>query len=120
MPSFEIILKQQPKDVPAFVKKLSVLFSEQIGKPESVCIVTFTKADEIFFGGTNDAAYLAKVGSIGHIDEERNASLSKAVAALLDEELGIGSARGFIHFTAYPAENWGFQSTVVSIRQRSA
>ncbi|KAI8072266.1 Tautomerase/MIF superfamily [Gongronella butleri] len=114
MPIFEITTKEQPKDVPAFLKKLSVLFAEQIGKPESVCLVTYAKVDDIFFAGTNDAAYLAKVGSIGHIDEERNANLTKAVLAFLDEELGIGPARGYILFTDFPAANIGFNNTVFS------
>ena len=36
MPSLEIIAEQAPKDLDAFCKNLSGLFSQCIGKPESV------------------------------------------------------------------------------------
>lgn len=36
MPALEIIAEQAPKDLDAFLKNLSGLFSECIGKPENV------------------------------------------------------------------------------------
>ncbi|CAO3591651.1 unnamed protein product [Absidia cylindrospora] len=105
---------EAPKDIPAFAKRLSSVFAEHIGKPEAVCLVTFTKVDELLFGGNNQPGFLVKVGSIGNVTEERNIKLTKAISAELQAELGTNNDRGFFLFSDYPAAHIGYKDTVFS------
>ncbi|KAG0165752.1 hypothetical protein DFQ28_008334 [Apophysomyces sp. BC1034] len=111
MPILEITSQRSPKDVNVFVKELSVAFAELIGKPEEYCLVTFNRVDGFCYAGNANAGYLAKVGSIGHIDNERNARLTSRITELLHKHLGAGNDRGYFLFTDLPAENVGFKST---------
>ncbi|KAI7907245.1 Tautomerase/MIF superfamily [Cokeromyces recurvatus] len=111
MPILEISSAQAPKDIRAFTKRMNALFSELIGKPESYCMVTFTKVDSLFFSGSDEPGFLVKVGSIGHIDNDRNSKLTAAVTQELEKELGVKDNRGYFIFTDVPAENIGFRKT---------
>ncbi|KAI8381541.1 Tautomerase/MIF superfamily [Radiomyces spectabilis] len=114
MPILEITSQRSPKDLNAFLKKLSSVFAEHIGKPESYCLVTFVRVDQLYFAGTPDAGFIAKVGSIGHIDRERNARLTAAITAEMKRELGVSDDRGYFLFTDFPSDNIGFKSTSFS------
>ncbi|KAF1801209.1 Tautomerase/MIF superfamily [Mucor lusitanicus] len=110
MPILEISSAQAPKDISAFTKKMNALFAELIGKPESYCLVTFTKVDSFYFAGSDKPGFLVKVGSIGHIDNDRNSKLTKAVTAELVKELGAEDGRGYFIFTDVPPQNIGYKS----------
>ncbi|KAI8365696.1 Tautomerase/MIF superfamily [Choanephora cucurbitarum] len=109
MPILEIVSATAPKEINAFTKRLSAVFAEYIGKPESYCLVTFTKTDSLTFAGSDEPGFYAKVTSIGHIDNERNSKLTKAITEELQKELGIADGRGYFHFMDAPAENIGFR-----------
>ncbi|CAO3623273.1 unnamed protein product [Mucor hiemalis] len=109
MPILEIISAQTPKDLRSFTKRLNALFAELIGKPESFCLVTFTKVDSFFFAGSDEPGFLVKVGSIGHIDNDRNSKLTAAVTAELVKELGAQDNRGYFIFTDVPGDNIGYK-----------
>ncbi|KAL0090648.1 Tautomerase/MIF superfamily [Phycomyces blakesleeanus] len=111
MPILEITSNRAPRDVESFVKTLSARFAEAIGKPESYCLVTFTRVDSLYFAGNGAAGFLAKVGSIGHIDNERNASLTALITDVLKKELGTGHDRGYFLFSDFTAANIGFKDT---------
>ncbi|CEP13021.1 hypothetical protein [Parasitella parasitica] len=112
MPILEISSAQAPKDINAFTKRMNALFADLIGKPESViyCLVTFTKVDSFYFAGSDEPGFLVKVGSIGHIDNDRNSKLTKAVTAELVKELGVKDSRGYFIFTDVSAQNIGYKS----------
>ncbi|KAI8979607.1 Tautomerase/MIF superfamily [Mycotypha africana] len=109
MPILEIYSAQAPKDIRGFTKRMNATFAELIGKPESFCMVTFSKVDSLFFAGSDEPGFLVKVGSIGHIDNNRNAKLTATVTAELEKELGVQDNRGYFIFTDVPAENIGFK-----------
>ncbi|KAI9487880.1 MAG: Tautomerase/MIF superfamily [Benjaminiella poitrasii] len=109
MPILEISSANAPKDLKTFTKRMNALFSELIGKPESFCMVTFTKVDTLFFAGSDEPGFLVKVGSIGHIDNDRNSKLAAAVTQELEKELGVKDNRGYFIFSDVSAENIGFK-----------
>ncbi|KAI9361055.1 Tautomerase/MIF superfamily [Pilaira anomala] len=111
MPILEITSANAPKDIRDFVKRVSALFAECIGKPESYCVVTFNKVDSLFYNGSDEPGFIAKVGSIGHISNERNANLTKVITEALEKELGTINDRGYFMFTDFPAENIGYKHT---------
>ncbi|KAI8097993.1 Tautomerase/MIF superfamily [Gilbertella persicaria] len=109
MPILEITSGTAPKDLRAFTKRLNAIFAEYIGKPESYCLVTFTKVDSFFFAGSDEPGFFAKVTSIGHIDNDRNSKLTKAVTEELEKELGVSDGRGYFFFIDAPGENIGYK-----------
>ncbi|GAA5813339.1 hypothetical protein MFLAVUS_006816 [Mucor flavus] len=114
MPLLEITSATAPKDIKSFTKRISATFSEFIGKPESLCVVTFTKVDSLLYSGSDEPGFIAKVGSIGHIDNDRNAKLTDAVTKVLEEELGAVHDRGYFVFTDIPPQNIGYKYTTFS------
>ncbi|KAG2229828.1 Tautomerase/MIF superfamily [Thamnidium elegans] len=111
MPLLEITSATAPKDIKSFTKRLSALFAELIGKPESYCVVTFSKVDYLLYNGTDEPGFIAKVGSIGHIENDRNAKLAATITKVLEEEFGTVNDRGYFVFTDVPAENIGYKYT---------
>ncbi|KAI9318197.1 Tautomerase/MIF superfamily [Dichotomocladium elegans] len=111
MPALEITSEHAPKDLDSFLAKLSALFAEAIGKPESYCMVTFTKVDRVYFNGKAGNSFLAKVTSIGNIDNNRNSNLTKVIGAELEKELGISLDRGYFFFNNVTAEDTGYKGT---------
>ncbi|KAG2185705.1 hypothetical protein INT43_002140 [Umbelopsis isabellina] len=108
MPSLEITSNVAPNNINAFLTAASAKFSEAIGKPEKVCLVTFNKADQVVYAGSTDPAFIAHIHSIGHIDNERNAGLSKNISAFLTEELSIPNNRGYFFFHDVKGEDTGY------------
>ncbi|KAI9275860.1 Tautomerase/MIF superfamily [Phascolomyces articulosus] len=111
MPSLEITAEKAPADLDVFLKNLSTLFSECIGKPESYCMVIFNKVDRVYFNGSSGAAFLAKITSIGNIDNERNANLSQKIGEQLEKELGVSLERGYFFFNNAAASDTGYKAT---------
>jgi hypothetical protein len=72
-------------------------------------LVTFQKVDSYYYAGSDAPGFLVKVGSIGHIDNERNSKLTATVTAELEKELGVDAGRGYFIFTDVPAENIGYK-----------
>jgi hypothetical protein len=111
MPSLEITSNVAPKDLDAFIKKASAKFADAIGKPEALCLVTFTKADQLIFGGSTEPGFIAHVYSIGNIDNVRNAGLSASISELFDSELGVKNNRGYFFLHDIPGDNTGYAGT---------
>ncbi|RCH90235.1 hypothetical protein CU097_005727 [Rhizopus azygosporus] len=120
MPVLEVYSAIAPKDLKSFIKRLSAVFAEQIGKPESFCLVTFNQVDSLVFNGTDEPGYLCKVISIGHIENDRNAKLTAAITAELEKELGVSDSRGYFAFSDIAAENIGTRKTTFAniVRER--
>ena len=61
------------------------------------------------FGGVSElpAAFLY-LSSLGHINPETNAAVSKEIAHVLNEELGVPKDRYYINFYDSPRANTGY------------
>lgn len=111
MPSLELTTNVAPDNVNAFLAAASAKFADSIGKPERVCLVTFNKVDQMTYAGSTDPAFIAHIHSIGNIDNERNAGLSKNISQFLTEELDIPNTRGYFFFHNVTGENTGCAGT---------
>jgi hypothetical protein len=111
MPSIEFTSNVAPKDVNAFLIAASAKFSEAIGKPEKLCLVSWVKNPQMIFAGSLEPCFIAQVKSIGNIDNDRNAALSATFAQFLEQELGIGKDRGYYFFHDIPGDNTGCAGT---------
>ncbi|KAJ2957747.1 hypothetical protein NQZ79_g6573 [Umbelopsis isabellina] len=111
MPSLELTSNVAPDNINAFLAAASAKFSDAIGKPEKVCLVTFNKVDQVSYAGSTDPAFIAHIHSIGNIDNDRNAGLSKNISQFLSEELNIPNTRGYFFFHDVKGEDTGFAGT---------
>lgn len=111
MPSLEITSNVAPANVSAFLTAASAKFSDAIGKPEKVCLVTFNKVDNVVYAGSTEPAFIAHIHSIGHIDNDRNAGLSKNISQFLTEELNIPNTRGYFFFHDVKGEDTGYSGS---------
>lgn len=110
MPSLFVQSAATPASgAPELCKKLSKTVASALGKPESYVLTSFSKCDAMCFGGDADtpAAFLY-LSSIGAITPETNAAASAAIAAILEEELGVAKNRYYLNFFDSPRPNTGY------------
>lgn len=90
-------------------KKLSKSVALTLGKPESYVLTSFQKVDAMCFGGDAEtpAAFLY-LSSLGAITPETNKATSAAIAAILEEELGVPKNRYYINFFDSERSNMGY------------
>jgi phenylpyruvate tautomerase len=91
----------------ALLKALSEITAATIGKPEQYMMVTLSDGAMVM-GGDGGPAAFADLRSIGGLDGLVNKQLSKKIAALLDEQLGIPAARVYLNFTNLAGSDWGW------------
>jgi phenylpyruvate tautomerase len=89
------------------ISALSKIAAEATGKPEKYVMAIVSEADISMGGATGPAAFL-DVRSIGSINKQVNGKISKEVAALLDQFLGISGERIYISFNDVTGANWGW------------
>ena len=70
----------------------SKIMAEEIGKPESYCLVSFQTADMIF-GGSDEPCAFVRVVSLGGLNQAVNKAICERVVAMMDEFCGIPKNR---------------------------
>ena len=92
-----------------FMKACSAAIASTLSKPESYVAVSVNDGLDIIFGGDAQPAALGCVYSIGQINQENNAALTKAISALL-EPFGVPDNRIYLNFFDVPRANCGWSS----------
>lgn len=88
-------------------KGISKSIAKHTGKPETYVAVSITDNASVIFGGTDEPAALAIMGSIGAIGMESNGAITSDVTDLL-EEFGVKESRIYINFFDMPRANVGW------------
>ena len=89
------------------LKKVSLLVSKNLGKPEKYVMVRLDPAQPMMFAGnTTPCAYL-ELKSIGLL-ESKTEALSKVLCQFLNDELKIPSDRVYIEFVNAKDSMWGW------------
>jgi len=89
------------------LRKLSVLVSKNLGKPEKYVMVRFDPAHPMMFAGdAHPCAYL-ELKSIGLL-ESKTEMLSRVLCQFLNDELKIPSERIYIEFADAKNSMWGW------------
>jgi phenylpyruvate tautomerase len=89
------------------LRKLSVLVSKNLGKPEKYVMVRFDPAEPMMFAGdAHPCAYL-ELKSIGLL-ESKTETLSRVLCQFLNDELKIPSERIYIEFADAKNSMWGW------------
>ncbi|XP_060533679.1 macrophage migration inhibitory factor homolog [Cylas formicarius] len=99
-----------PADLPA--KIAQTLSKVLAGKPLNYCAVTVVGDVNTSFGGdaTKPAAQ-ATLMSIGALGPKENVKISKALAEVVEQSIGVPSDRMYIHFQNAAASDVGYNGT---------
>lgn len=103
------------RDVPeekreVVLKALSAAVAKSTGKPERYVMAVLTRADVVFGGEVEDAAFV-DVRGIGGLTQDVNNDMTQRICSLLEAVLGIEPGSVYITFTDVPATNWGWNNT---------
>ncbi|CAL8470939.1 g10481 [Coccomyxa elongata] len=80
------------------LKLLSKAVTDGVGKPEQYVLITLNAGKSVMFGGTEAPAAYGELLSIGAIGGDKNKSISKLVADILETKLNIPSDRFYLTF----------------------
>ena len=91
-------------------KRLSMLASEVIGKPEQWVMTRVSSQQSMTFAATDAPCAYLECKSIGLTDAQIP-PLAAALCALLQHELQLDPARVYIEFSAAQPQHWGWNGS---------
>mmetsp|Transcript_17357 Transcript_17357/g.43859 ORF Transcript_17357/g.43859 Transcript_17357/m.43859 type:complete len:190 (+) Transcript_17357:141-710(+) len=93
----------------AFMKAASKAVAKGLGKPESYVAICVNDGADIIWGGEEAPCALACCYSLGAINQDNNAAVTKEITALL-KEFDVAPNKIYINFFDVPAGNIGYNS----------
>ncbi len=93
----------------SLLRDLSAATARILGKPESYVMTCLMPRTRMTFGGSPEPACLVEVKSLGALDGDAPAELTRAVTALLHERLVVPTSRVYVVFEDVPPHLWGFK-----------
>ncbi|HHO68418.1 MAG TPA: hypothetical protein ENK12_05235 [Gammaproteobacteria bacterium] len=81
--------------------------AEMLGKPERYVMVAFEHKPAMRFAGSGEPLAYLELKSIG-LPEAKIPALSRALADLMQEHLGVAPDRVYIEFADAPRNMWGW------------
>lgn len=100
-----------PADRGPLQREVSSQLAAQLGKPERYVMTLLESDVAMLFGGDDAPCCYVEVKSIGQLDGDQPRRISAAVCALLEQHLGVPSARVYIGFEDVPARLWGWDGS---------
>lgn len=91
----------------------SALVAETLGKSESLVCVSIRHAAILFAGDSGPAAFI-ELRSLGGLDANTNAVLSRELCALLEREADVPPERVFLNFVDVERPDWGWNAKTFS------
>lgn len=102
-------------DVPVnFKSKAAALIAKSLNKPVSHIAIQVNSGQNISFGGTDEAAALCNLASVGSLSPDLNKQHSSVITGLIEETLHVSRNRTFICFTDVDKTNMGFSGTTIA------
>lgn len=89
---------------------LSKIAAAATSKPETYVMAVVTEAAMTMAGKTGPTAFL-DIHSIGALNQQVNRTISKQVAALLEQTLKIPADRVYLSFNDVAGVNWGWNGS---------
>lgn len=99
-------------DPAQIVRELSALCANMLGKPESYVMVQLNQQQNLIFAGTDEAAALCSLTSLG-MNDNNTASYSASLCGFLQERLGIPPARTYIEFKSPERSMFGWNNATL-------
>ena len=103
----ETNLAVNPEVTERLLKKATELVVRELNKPIEYVQVMLKQAEALCFGGTTQPNAFVELRSLG-LPADRIKPLSRAVADLLSQELGVPPNRLFINFCDVDRTMWGW------------
>ena len=89
------------------LEELSALIALELGKPEAYVMVSFTRCDDMLFGGTKEPSCFARLNNIGTFRPEQTQRLSALLCEKLSTALQVSRSRIYIEFVNAVGHLWG-------------
>lgn len=89
------------------LKIISSAIAQMLGKPENYVLVKYAHNPDMLFAGTNEALAFLELKSLG-LPIDKTTAFSSALAALIQEELGVSSERVYIEFSSPERHMFGW------------
>lgn len=109
MPLLKISTNIRIDDSTALAKDASRIIAGMLGKPESYVMVVIDADASLVFGGSDDAAALLTLKSLG-LDELKTADYSNHLCGFIQNKLDISPSRIYIEFSSPDRHMWGWDS----------
>jgi phenylpyruvate tautomerase len=109
-PSLILNVNRKLKDKKSFLQASSKAIAECFSKPEMYVAVCVNDDVDVLFGGSDDAAAVGCVYSIGAINQAKNGAVTAKLSALLLEHGGVADNRIYLNFFDVPRANCGWSS----------
>ncbi|KAJ1842099.1 hypothetical protein LPJ70_003961, partial [Coemansia sp. RSA 2708] len=93
MPLCEITTSIEPRDTKALSLKAASVVADLLSKPLSYVMALVHYNPSLTFGGTDEAAVLVNVGSIGAVGGEKNKAIVAGITELIGQELVVPANR---------------------------
>jgi len=100
-------VKVSEPDRSALLQAASRCVAGMLGKPESYVMVHLEAGRSMCFAGDDAPLAYLQLKSLG-LPEAETGAFSQALCALIQTELGIGSERVYIEFSAPARHMWGW------------
>jgi len=91
----------------AFMKAASKAVAKGLGKPESYVAIAVRDNTDMIWGGDNTPCALGCCYSLGAINQDNNAAVTKEITALL-ADYAVPANKIYINFFDVPAANIGY------------
>ena len=89
------------------LRKASQATSEMLGKSERYVMVQLERNRTMILGGTDAPLAYLELKSIG-LPEDSTSDFSRALCAVIQNQLGIEPSRIYVEFTDAPRHMWGW------------
>ncbi len=89
------------------MSRASQELAEMLGKPERYIMVSVEHNPTMLFGGSDAPLAYLELKSIG-LPASKTADFSRALANLLNDQLGLPADRVYIEFSDAPRAMWGW------------
>lgn len=112
MPYISVQTNQNVSDPKGFLKKLSAVSAETIGKSESFIQTSLEANAEMTFAGSDEPTAFIQCKSIG-LTGSGTESITVAICSLCESELSIPGNRVYIEFAGAVGEMWGWNGSTL-------
>jgi phenylpyruvate tautomerase len=100
-----------PADRAAWLRHLSGLLAQALGKPEEYVMVVINPRPEMTFGGSAEPACYAELKNVGRFSSAEVEALSQKLCGELAAGLRVANDRIYIEFTNADGALWGWDGS---------
>ncbi|KAJ1743705.1 hypothetical protein LPJ55_000415 [Coemansia sp. RSA 990] len=111
MPLCEITTNVRTADTKALSLKAASTVAELLSKPLAYVMAEVKHSPSLTFGGTDEAAVLVNIASLGAVGGDKNKAIVAGITALVGKELAVPPNRVYVWIHDIPRTDFGFNGS---------